>query len=303
MIFWKQIEFVYRWPKSRFEAWKDWKSFLKLSGVNTIFFRSTAIVLGCLNARTLRDGRKVIDVHGLRVFNDRSYAFRTAWRRATDSKKYAHLTKMTGELAEELGEDTLKLFQREAYVARLRGTSKGRRFDIHDSGGRIIASGDKDALKRYFDFIKRSSPDRRSQMAIVNRRLRREKTSWFNRSRARKRGYNLKASKNGGSPDYSIPPGDQYLYGGSAGRKSVTRVQITGNRDADFKQAWEAIGITDRKKQAEISELYVWHHVDDLDPDTLTGTMQLVLREAHEGIPHTGSCSQLKELLGLAEYR
>ncbi|MFC3393444.1 HNH endonuclease [Brenneria rubrifaciens] len=39
--------------------------------------------------------------------------------------------------------------------------------------------------------------------------------------------------------------------------------------------------------------------LDDYDPVTNTGTMQLVQQAAHRGIPHVGGVSQYQEITGL----
>ncbi|WP_411969640.1 HNH endonuclease [Pseudomonas sp. p1(2021b)] len=43
---------------------------------------------------------------------------------------------------------------------------------------------------------------------------------------------------------------------------------------------------------------YVWHHLDDYDPKTNKGTMQLVEQRAHQGVPHKGGVAQYKAATG-----
>lgn len=40
---------------------------------------------------------------------------------------------------------------------------------------------------------------------------------------------------------------------------------------------------------------YTWYHVDDYNPETGEGTMQLVNTNAHQGIRHVGGVSQYKQ--------
>ncbi|MNC11034.1 hypothetical protein D3C75_587180 [compost metagenome] len=44
----------------------------------------------------------------------------------------------------------------------------------------------------------------------------------------------------------------------------------------------------------------MWHHVDDYNPKTNKGTMQLVEQRAHQGVPHNGGVSQYKAATGKA---
>ena len=105
-------------------------------------------------------------------------------------------------------------------------------------------------------------------------------------------------SKNGTSPDFNELT--QYLYKNNSDFGKV-KIKVTGSRDKDFKQAFEQIGITDKSLQEIIKEDYVWHHLDDLD-ENLGGTMQLVLREAHEAtLTHLGSAAQFQNLFNITE--
>lgn len=76
---------------------------------------------------------------------------------------------------------------------------------------------------------------------------------------------------------------------------------VTGNRSADFKNCWRAMGVTDEKlinKYQKISENIglTWHHLDDLDID-LKGTFQIVITDLHVStINHMGSFAQLKQI-------
>jgi hypothetical protein len=45
---------------------------------------------------------------------------------------------------------------------------------------------------------------------------------------------------------------------------------------------------------------HVWHHLDDYDPKTNTGTMQLIKQNAHSGISHNGGVAQYKAATGKA---
>lgn len=62
----------------------------------------------------------------------------------------------------------------------------------------------------------------------------------------------------------------------------IVKIQYTGDYEQDFQAANEVAGLNQKKAPRG----YVWHHLDDYDPATNTGTMQLVEQEAHRGISH-----------------
>ena len=63
------------------------------------------------------------------------------------------------------------------------------------------------------------------------------------------------------------------------GQKNIVRIEYTGSRARDFEAANRAAGFGKTQKAPRD---YTWHHLDDYDPATNTGTMQLVKRSAHE---------------------
>ena len=74
---------------------------------------------------------------------------------------------------------------------------------------------------------------------------------------------------------------------------------ITGNRSltyVDFANAWLKMGVnpSDGKKILKELEL-TWHHIDDLDIN-MQSTLQLVRKEAHAPISHSGSVKQAEVL-------
>ena len=77
------------------------------------------------------------------------------------------------------------------------------------------------------------------------------------------------------------------------------KVPITGNRSltyVDFANAWLKMGVnpSDGKKILKELEL-TWHHIDDLDIN-MQPTLQLVRKEAHAPISHSGSVKQAEVL-------
>ncbi|QWT40383.1 RHS repeat-associated core domain-containing protein [Dickeya dadantii] len=99
----------------------------------------------------------------------------------------------------------------------------------------------------------------------------------------------VKSTKNGGL-DYA---NSNALYS-KEGVNPIRRIEYTGNYHKDFEQA--NMAVLGRKTTPKG---YVWHHLDDYDPVTNTGTMQLVQQAAHKGIPHVGGVSQYQNITGL----
>ena len=99
----------------------------------------------------------------------------------------------------------------------------------------------------------------------------------------------VRATKNGGL-DYV----DSNALFTREGVNPIQRIEYTGNYHQDFEKAnMAALG------QKSTPKGYVWHHLDDYDAVTNTGTMQLVQQAAHRGIPHVGGVSQYQEITGI----
>jgi len=68
-----------------------------------------------------------------------------------------------------------------------------------------------------------------------------------------------------------------------------------GRAVSGFKEA----GLT--RSQVKAAGKYTWHHLDDFDPATGRGTMQLITQSAHKAsLPHTGSVAQFEKHFGLS---
>ncbi|RBW59434.1 hypothetical protein DS884_06760 [Tenacibaculum sp. E3R01] len=166
--------------------------------------------------------------------------------------------------------------------------------DIFDKFGKRIFRVSKKDFDTFIKFTKKTTKERKKIIEQVNKELRLRKAK-YNPQTAKQKGYNVPLSKNGTSPDFEGTP---YLYND----KSVVKIQIKGSRDLDFKESFEKIGITDRKKQKVILKNYTWHHLDDLD-ETLGCTMQLVLRKTHKATyKHFGSAGQSVFSIPLTKY-
>jgi RHS repeat-associated protein len=99
-------------------------------------------------------------------------------------------------------------------------------------------------------------------------------------------------NENGGV-DFANSP---YLFPVEGEQLNVVRIEYTGSRRKDFGAANKAAKISESQKPPE---LYTWHHLDDYDPQTNTGTMQLIKREVHEATyPHKGGIAQYEKHTG-----
>jgi hypothetical protein len=75
-------------------------------------------------------------------------------------------------------------------------------------------------------------------------------------------------------------------------------IEFTGSRRADFKLANKRGGF------AEEPSGYMWHHVDDFNPQNGTSSLELVDKEAHRATyPHAGSVSQYEKFHGISYKR
>jgi hypothetical protein len=97
----------------------------------------------------------------------------------------------------------------------------------------------------------------------------------------------------------------KYLFPAGPGQKNIVRIKYTGFRKRDFGAANEAAGIrtgrTGGFTQTPPSG-YTWHHLDDYDPTTGEGTMQLVQTTIHKAISHAGGVAQYQAAHGVG-YR
>lgn len=80
------------------------------------------------------------------------------------------------------------------------------------------------------------------------------------------------------------------------GQKNIVTIEYTGDYLADFAEANRQAGFGNRTTPPKG---YTWHHLDDYDPATNTGTLQLVSVEAHS-VSHFGGAAQYKAATGRA---
>ncbi|WP_053214271.1 RHS repeat-associated core domain-containing protein [Pseudomonas sp. Q12-87] len=107
------------------------------------------------------------------------------------------------------------------------------------------------------------------------------------------RGYTGVTKTPGGGLDYSE---SNALYNKKPGVNPIVRIEYTGDYAKDFEAANKAAKLSQKTTPAG----HVWHHLDDYDPKTNTGTMQLIKQSAHNGIGHSGGVAQYKAATGKA---
>jgi A nuclease of the HNH/ENDO VII superfamily with conserved WHH len=74
------------------------------------------------------------------------------------------------------------------------------------------------------------------------------------------------------------------------------QIEYTGSRRLDYQAANVQAGLGDATKPPAD---FTWHHLDDYDPVTNRGTMQLVDRTAHQtNAPHLGGVNQWEYFFG-----
>jgi hypothetical protein len=98
------------------------------------------------------------------------------------------------------------------------------------------------------------------------------------------RGYSgIETTANGG-PTFV---GTTHLYPAAESQSNVVDIRLTGSRRRDFKAANATAGF------AKTPDGYTWHHVDDFNPATGMGSLELVEKRAHKATsPHSGSVAQ-----------
>jgi hypothetical protein len=103
---------------------------------------------------------------------------------------------------------------------------------------------------------------------------------------------------NNGGVDFGNSP---YLYQAANGQKNIVTISYSGYRGGDYKAANDAANLSGSLANSYLPpQGYSWHHVNDYNPATNTGTMQLVGRAAHEATySHIGGVSQYENTQGV----
>lgn len=76
-------------------------------------------------------------------------------------------------------------------------------------------------------------------------------------------------------------------------QKNVVTIQYTGSYSKDAEQAYKLSNIPP-------NDLYVWHYNGSYDPETNTGQVELVLKEAHALIEHATGVEDYEKLRGVS---
>lgn len=86
----------------------------------------------------------------------------------------------------------------------------------------------------------------------------------------------------------NFPDLTPHLYQGGV---NTVEIKMTGNRKQDFAAANKLAGFGDKARDTPAN--YLWHHHQDL------GVMQLVRKDVHALVPHSGSVSIWQQAMGM----
>ena len=90
----------------------------------------------------------------------------------------------------------------------------------------------------------------------------------------------------------SFEMSEKYMHPISENQKNVIEIEYTGSYSKDAEQAYNLSNIPR-------NDLYVWHYVGNYKPNTNTGEVELVLKEAHDAIEHATGVEDYEKLKGV----
>jgi len=112
---------------------------------------------------------------------------------------------------------------------------------------------------------------------------------------AAKKGYAGVGTTVNGGPTFA---GTKHLYPAAQGQRNIVNIPLTGSYRKDFALANREGKFTDTPRG------YMWHHVDDFNPQTGRATLELINEEAHNAArPHVGSVGQYAKHHGVRYKR
>lgn len=196
----------------------------------------------------------------------------------------------------------------------------GSLVDMFNKGDDMLLRIRKDTdLTIFINAFNRSDLEKEEDMIAIIDKLMENENYVFNSEAA------SAAAKREFGIDFDIPPSDVGLapdYSSIAdktvngkpvifkveGVQAITKIKYSSVRDIDFRLAYEKMGIPNNMIDV-VKENYVWHHLDDFNPVTGEGTMQLVLKDVHNSamlgrdLNHTGGVAIWKWFYGGLSYR
>ncbi len=249
--------------------------------------------------------RSAIEVSGIRIFKEtRHFSLQDYLKRFVSRGGLKKLQQRLSRLKNTVGDDLFEVMKRDKLGVKF----MRKNVDIIDESGFVIFRGSEDDVRRYLRWREAAPEARIADFRGIHVRMNQNRAIKYNRSATRQE-FRVPESRPpaaGTAPDFA---GTSHLFPGG---KSVVKINLTGSRSIDFIQAFRKMGLewvdkTPGGGRAQIKAIlkdYTWHHVDDVDPNTLSGTMQLISKEAHNAtISHFGGCHQVRALLGLTKYR
>lgn len=249
--------------------------------------------------------RSYVEVSGIRIFRESAhFSVKDFLERFVRRGGIKKLQQRLGRLRNSLGDDLFEMLKRNDLGVKF----MRKNVDLIDESGFIVFRGSEDDVRRYLQWRNATPEARIADFRGVHVKMNQNDVIKYNRA-GTKQEFRVPESRPpaaGTAPDFA---GSPHLYPGG---KSVVKISLTGSRSVDFIQAFRKMGLEwkdvtpggGRDKIKAILKDYTWHHVDDVDPLTLSGSMQLISKEAHNAtISHFGGCHQVKALLGLSKYR
>lgn len=266
-------------------------------------------VLYCMviqSGRAHASGRGSVELAGIRVFSG-SARTREIEKFLADLAKrgFEKLQSRLSRLQASLGDELFDYLKSQKLGVRFLRNN----IDLVDEAGYVIFRGNEADIAKYLAWRKMDDLARQTKLAAIRQRMLGHHVR-YDPLAARAKGFDIPPSKPslrppppggaGTSPDFATTP--QYLY--NNGVNAITKIVLTGSRSIDFVAAFRNIGITDPAVMKKILRDYTWHHLDDLDPNTMQGTMQLITKKAHVATySHFGGCHQMKSLVEMSKYR
>lgn len=185
--------------------------------------------------------------------------------------------------------------------------------DLFDMASNVMKLRIRNAqdLSNFSFYHKLSDMEKKVRLEKVIKELKKNTDYVFDPVKAKKATHiDIPPSINGLAPDYydlkdTMYEGNRVVYR-SGEKDAILKINYSSVRDIDFRLAYNQLGISN-DKIVEIEKLYVWHHLDDFDPVTGVGTMQLVLKSLHNAsgygnaLNHTGGVAIWK-FFHLVEY-
>ena len=249
----------------------------------------------CFNLDKTKEVVTYSDVKVYRTSSEDSYSF--FLKKLEDEGGYTHF--------EALADDFFTHFDalEPKIMEFLRSSDYGISFfakrsngDLFDEIGGVIFRGNKYNMKNFLDIRRMKGTSVWDEWMDSFRQSIRDSIT-FDEFKHAHPDIEVVTSARGYGPDFSYSP--QYLFKKNGKTFHDIKIKMTGSRELDYELAFKQAGLD--PTEVDVSR-YVWHHLDDFDPETGTCTMQLVQKVAHDQVQHMGGVSLWKMFYGGIGY-